>query len=127
MKADLEEDANMKYLQIFQYISNRETIASLDFESIKKVNGSLTNQLIECFYVQLAKKNPVVKSITSAMMVQTTNIVFHEFVRQVQEVQPSKDESVSIMSDEGRTGPQVPFREYGRITKNSRVALRFIA
>ncbi len=37
MKADLEEDANMKYLQIFQYICNRETIANLDFESVKKV------------------------------------------------------------------------------------------
>ena len=40
MKADLEDDANMKYLQIFQYISNRETIASLDFESVKKVKTS---------------------------------------------------------------------------------------
>lgn len=68
--------------------------------------------MIECFFVQLAKKSPIIKSITSAMMVQTTNIVFHEFVKQIQEVQPSKDESVSMMSDEGRTGPQVPFKEY---------------
>jgi hypothetical protein len=37
MKSDLEEDANMKYLQIFQYICNRETIASLDFDPVKKV------------------------------------------------------------------------------------------
>lgn len=37
MKSDLEEDANMKYLQIFQYICNRETVANLDFETIKKV------------------------------------------------------------------------------------------
>jgi hypothetical protein len=41
MKADLEDDANMKYLQIFQYICNRETIASLDFESVKKVEPSV--------------------------------------------------------------------------------------
>lgn len=50
------------------------------------------------------------------MMVQTTNIVFHEFVKQVQEVQPAKDESESIMSDDGRAGPQVPFREYDVLT-----------
>lgn len=41
MKADLEDDANMKYLQIFQYICNRETISDLDVEAIKKVKSNL--------------------------------------------------------------------------------------
>lgn len=111
MKADLEDDANMKYLQIFQYICNRETISDLDVEAIKKVKSNLWFQLVECLYTQLAKKNPIVKSITSAMMVQTCNIIFHEFSKQLQEVQPSRDQSESVMSDESKSGPQVAFRE----------------
>lgn len=78
----------------------------------------MTFKLIECLYTQLAKKNAVVKSITSAMMVQTCNIIFHEFDKQVQEVQPSKDQSESVMSDESKFGPQVPFREYSLLTKH---------
>lgn len=39
MKADMEDDANMKYLQIFQYICNKETIAELEIEAVKKVNS----------------------------------------------------------------------------------------
>ena len=44
-------------------------------------------------------------------MVQTFNIIFHEFLKQIESIEPSKDQSESIMSDDAKQGPPVPLRE----------------
>ena len=39
MKGDIDDEANMKYLQVFQHIATKETVAYYDTEAVKKVGN----------------------------------------------------------------------------------------
>ena len=61
MKTELEDDANMKYLQIYQHICNREIISNLDAEIIKKVKSNIYKTANRMFLHSTCKEEPSCK------------------------------------------------------------------
>ena len=99
LKGESDDDVNTKYLQVFQHICNNETLALADTEAIKK--------LTECFYLQLSKKSPVIRKITSALMLQTYQIIFSLFNAQMDALYSFEEEQ--LIEESG--SPEVPLGE----------------